>query len=154
MSGKGERCNCRGDSGLLIQHHIWVDFRKGVFLLAALRPFIALKQKKDEENDILLKAGGGLVVNSTGCFAKELPMIPRTHGGSQPSLTPVLGDLMPSFGIPRHQASMWCIAIHAAKAHSHTHTHTHTHTLTHTHTHTHTHHILPYPQLICVFLQI
>lgn len=38
-----------------------------------------------------------------------------SDGGSQPPITPVLGDLMSSSGVQRHQACTWCTYIHASK---------------------------------------
>lgn len=37
------------------------------------------------------------------------------HGASQPSVTPVLDDLMPFSGLYRHQACMWYTYILAGK---------------------------------------
>lgn len=37
------------------------------------------------------------------------------HGGSQPSVTPVLGDPMPTSGLRWHQARRWYTATHAGK---------------------------------------
>jgi hypothetical protein len=59
----------------------------------------------------------GSVVKSTGCFSRrpgfssQLP-----HSCSQPSITPISGDLMASSGLHRHT---WCIYIHENK-HSYT----------------------------------
>lgn len=37
------------------------------------------------------------------------------HGGSKPSVTPVSGALIPTSGLHRHQAHIWCIDIYAGK---------------------------------------
>lgn len=39
------------------------------------------------------------------------------YGGSQPSLSPVPTDLMPSSGLHGHQAHTWCTHMHASKTH-------------------------------------
>lgn len=36
-------------------------------------------------------------------------------GSSQLSITPIPGDLMPSFGLQRHQPHMWCSDVHVRK---------------------------------------
>ena len=62
-----------------------------------------------------------LVIKSIGCF----PIGPginsqHLHGGSQASVTPVLGNLMPSSDLHGHQAHKWCTDTHAGKTHTHT----------------------------------
>ena len=57
---------------------------------------------------------------STGCFSRG----PRFNSqypycDPQTSITPDIGDLVPSFGLLSYQAHMWYIGIQIAKHHTH-----------------------------------
>ena len=63
----------------------------------------------------------GSGVKSTGCSYRG----PRfnslhPHGGSQPSITPVPGDPMPSSNLQGHQAHMWQTYTYRQNIHTHT----------------------------------
>ena len=55
--------------------------------------------------------------SGAGEMALSRPQIPYpgSHGSSQPSITPVPGDLMLSSDLCGYQACMWCTDIHAGK---------------------------------------
>jgi hypothetical protein len=56
------------------------------------------------------------VVKNTGCSSRR-PRLDSQHprGGSQPSMTPVLGGQAPTFDLHWHQAHMWHTDIYAGK---------------------------------------
>lgn len=55
----------------------------------------------------------GLVVESAGCSSQGSEFGSKPHGGSSPSLSPVLRSLMSSSSRHWHQACMWCTETHA-----------------------------------------
>ena len=75
-----------------------------------------------------------------GCLFRGPEFNPKLPNGvSQPSMTPVPEDPMPSSDVLRHQPHRWYTVIYAGQAFIHTLTHTSIHTHTHTDTQTHTH---------------
>jgi len=61
----------------------------------------------------------GSMVKNTGCSYKDLGSIPSTYMAiysyGYPSITPVLGDPVPSSGFRVHQACTQCVDIHTDK---------------------------------------
>ena len=55
-----------------------------------------------QENTDVGARGGAEWVRVLDAFAEDPGSISRTQGSSQPSITPVLEDLMPSSGFHRH----------------------------------------------------
>lgn len=55
--------------------------------------------------DSVLGWKDGLAIKSICCFCRGPSQFPVPHGGSQPSITPVAGGLMPSH-FCRHQAHL------------------------------------------------
>jgi hypothetical protein len=63
----------------------------------------------------------GLAVKSTDLPEDQsVGLIPRTPHSSQPPVTSVPGNMMPSSGFCGHQAYKWCTDIHAGKTSIHT----------------------------------
>lgn len=61
------------------------------------------------------------MTESTGCSYREPGFSSQhPHGGSQPTVIPVLRDLMPSSGFPRYKECMWYIKKYMQAKHSHT----------------------------------
>lgn len=57
-------------------------------------------------------------------FREHMFSSQHSHGGSQPPITPVSGDPVPSSGLISYQKHRWYIHTHTRKQ---THTHIHTH---------------------------
>lgn len=54
-------------------------------------------------------------VRTLDVLAEDPGSAQAQHGGSQPSITTIVGDWIPSSHVLRQQAHIWCIDTHANK---------------------------------------
>lgn len=65
--------------------------------------------------NLILGWKDGLAGKNTAVLAEDPDSAQAQHGGSQPSVTTIVGDWMPSPRVLGQQVHIWCIDTHASK---------------------------------------